>query len=415
MDAVVDDQGKNRHAIESLISELEKLREMISFRILELNDLETERRKLEESLKYSEAKNRAILDTAVDAIITISERGVIEIFNGAAERLFGYKAYEVVGQTVNMLMPEPHATHHDEYLHNYLTTGIKKIIGIGREVIGKHKNGTLFPMELAVSEVGYGEARTFTGIIRDITHRKKMEEEKADFYAMMAHDIKSPLTSILGYAELLLVGDKFKLDDNAKEAALIIEKSGEKLLSIVEEFLTLSRLQSDKINLNKSTVDVCGLLKEVYDEMEPQVRRKGLEFSLALPQEPIAAIFDKSLIKLAVVNLVQNAANYTSSGSVTIGADITDGQSGDLRSALAISVSDTGSGIPDEHIGHIFNRYYRAPEAMDLKGSGLGLAIVKAAVDIHGGRVETDCPVGIGCTFRVLLPLPKKKELAGEL
>ena len=130
-----------------------------------------------DALVESEAKLRAILDTAVDGIITIDERGVVETFNAAAERLFGYRADEVIGRNVSVLMPEPHRSEHDGYIVNYLRTGRARIIGIGREVVGLRRDGTTFPMDLAVSEVRLGERRVFTGIVRDLTDRKRMERE----------------------------------------------------------------------------------------------------------------------------------------------------------------------------------------------------------------------------------------------
>lgn len=135
----------------------------------------TEYQRLEASLRDSEARLRAILENVVDGIITIDKRGIIQSFNPAAERIFGYTASEVVGQNVRMLMPEPYHSHHDEYLGNYLRTGKARVIGIGREVVGRRKDGSTFPLDLAVSEARVGEERLFTGIIRDITRRKRAE------------------------------------------------------------------------------------------------------------------------------------------------------------------------------------------------------------------------------------------------
>ncbi len=136
-----------------------------------------ERRRAQSALRESEARLRAILQTAVEGIVTIDDRGIIESFNPAAEKIFGYKAEEVIGKSVNVLMPEPHCHEHDRYIQNYLRTGQAKIIGIGREVQGRRKDGTVFPMDLAVSEVQLENRRLFTGFIRDITERKRLERE----------------------------------------------------------------------------------------------------------------------------------------------------------------------------------------------------------------------------------------------
>ena len=142
-----------------------------------LSEVISRRERVEQSLRESEALTRAIFDTAVDAIITIDDRGTIITLNHAAERLFGYAGDELIGRNVNVLMPDPYATEHDGYLSRYIRTGVAKIIGIGREVMGKRKDGSLFPLDLAVSEVRFGAKRTFTGVVRDLTEHKQLERE----------------------------------------------------------------------------------------------------------------------------------------------------------------------------------------------------------------------------------------------
>lgn len=167
----------------------------------------TQRRQIEQALRESEAKARAILDTAVDAIITIDRSGNVESFNKAAERLFGFDAEEVVGRNVRLLMPEPYRGNHDAYLQNYMQTGVAKIIGIGREVIAQRKNGTTFPVDLAVSEVNLGDRRLFTGIIRDISERKRLEQEILEISDREKRQIGQDLHDSLGQ---LLTGIGFK-------------------------------------------------------------------------------------------------------------------------------------------------------------------------------------------------------------
>jgi PAS domain S-box-containing protein len=167
----------------------------------------TERKKMEQALRESEAKARGILDTAVDAIITIDSRGVVESFNKAAERLFGYKPQDVIGRNVSLLMPEPHRSEHDTYVRNYLETGRAKIIGIGREVIARRSDGSLFPADLAVSEVKLGDRRLFTGIVRDISERKRLEQEILEISDREKRRIGQDMHDSLGQ---LLTGIGFK-------------------------------------------------------------------------------------------------------------------------------------------------------------------------------------------------------------
>jgi len=190
----------------------------------------TQRKRMEHALRDSEARARAILDTAVDAIITIDERGIMESFNPAAERLFGYLAAEVIGENVKMLMPEPYHSEHDEYLYNYMSTGIRKIIGIGREVIAKRKDGTNFHVDLAVSEVNLGNRRLFTGLIRDLTERKRLEQEILAISDREKQRIGQDLHDSLGQL-LTGIGFKSKSLENKLSARGVPEADGAKRIA----------------------------------------------------------------------------------------------------------------------------------------------------------------------------------------
>jgi PAS domain S-box-containing protein len=179
-----------------------------------------ERAESERLTRDSEARTRAIVDTAVDGIIAIDEQRIIRAFNPAAERLFGYQADEAIGRNIKLLMPAPYHEEHDGYVANYLRTGVKKIIGIGREVVGRRKDGSTFPMELAVSEVSLGHPRLFTGIIRDITERKRLEQQlrqrvedmadadrrKDEFLGMLSHELRNPLAPLQTALEIMRLG-----------------------------------------------------------------------------------------------------------------------------------------------------------------------------------------------------------------
>lgn len=357
---------------------------------------------VDEEVRKSEAFTRAILNTVIDGIITIGEDGIILGVNPAVQKIFGYTEEELVGNKVNTLMPEPYRTEHDTYLKNYLTTGVKKIIGLGREVRGRRKDGTEFPLDLAVSEMWVGGKRMFVGILRDISDKKLLERQKNDFYAMVTHDIKSPLTVILGYAEFLLDMKKEELPNDVLDMVEGIQENGRKIAHMVEDFLTISRLESEWIPVSPNKEDMASVLYSVYSDFLPQAEKKRIDFTLDENKYLPPLFVDKRYITRAIGNIVQNAVKYTPEGGrVTIGAHFMPGG----QDAVVITVSDTGPGIPKQDRGKIFEKYYRSKGTSGAKGSGLGLAIAKTIVEAHCGRIELESEPGKGSTFRLVLPL----------
>jgi len=187
----------------------------------------TERRRASEALQESEARTRTIVDNVIDGIITIDERGTVHSANPAAEEIFGYLEEEMIGNNVNMLAAEPYRSAHDRYLANYMTTNIRKIIGIGREVEGERKNGDHFPMDLAVTEVVIDDQRMFVGIIRDITQRKEMDRLKGEFISTVSHELRTPLTSIRGSLGLITGGAMGDISASARELVDMAEKKSQ--------------------------------------------------------------------------------------------------------------------------------------------------------------------------------------------
>jgi PAS domain S-box-containing protein len=476
-------------------------------------------------LRESEERHRAILNNVVDAIITINEKAEVLSLNPAGERIFGYDKAEVIGKNVNMLMPEPYHSEHNAYIRNYLATGNAKIIGIGREAEARRKDGSLFPIYLAVSEVRLDGKRLFTGIIRDITEQKRAEEamnrlasivdsssdaiigksldgtivswnwgaertygykadevigrnisilvppdrtgelpaiferirngerienyetvrvrkdgspidvsvtispikdkagtitgysaiarditekkalerQKADLYAMVTHDLKAPLTVVMGYADLMKDSKKDIMDADSIEMIEAIGQNADKMMQLVEDFLTTSRLESGKLTINIEKEDLLELVSGTYEQCLPLARNKGVELVVESCGELKPMFLDRKYISRAINNLVGNAINYTPAGGrVVIKTGLIRADSDDMA---VISVSDTGIGIPESERSKIFEKYYRSPGVVGVKGTGLGLAIAKAVAEAHGGRIELDSEPGKGSTFRLVLPV----------
>lgn len=371
-----------------------------------------------QALLDSEARTRAILDTAVDAIITIDELGIIESVNPAGERLFGYPAAEMIGRNVHMLMPAPYKDEHDGYLENYRRTGNRKIIGIGREVVGLKKDGRTFPMELAVSEVNLGDRRLFTGIVRDVTVRKQLEHElaeaairaetanqaKTEFLTNMSHELRSPLSVVIGIADLLARRTGFSERDRELLNTLMIGAST--LEGLINDLLDISQVETRRISLKSVPFFINDVLGDVYDSYLPRAREKQLTFELYKTEEGRALVGDPMRIGQIVSNLVGNAIKYTEQGGVIIKAHASAHEYADYC-MIDIAVCDTGIGIPDAYTETIFDRFIRVdPLADKVAGTGLGLAISKNLAEIMGGAIMVESEVDKGSVFRLRLPLP---------
>lgn len=372
----------------------------------------SERKRAEEALRESEGRLRAIVETAVDGIITIDEPGNVMSFNPAAVRLFGYTPVQVIGKNVNLLMPEPYHEEHDGYLHNYLTTGTKKIIGIGREVIGLRKDGTQFPMDLAVSETLLGDRRVFTGIVRDISERKRAENElakakeaaeaanrsKSEFLANMSHEIRTPMNAILGFAEMVV---HKKQDKTGRiECAQIIQRNAQHLLELINEILDLSKIEASQMKVERVSCDIPELLSEITSLMRPRAVEKGLEFAATFDGPiPRVILTDPLRLRQILVNLLGNANKFTNAGKIDI--RIRDEGAGGPSIMLCVEVKDSGMGMTPDQFSRLFQPFTQGNESITRKfgGTGLGLTISRRLARLLNGDITVNSELGVGSTF----------------
>ncbi len=398
----------------AMIAQLVKVRtEDLTTANAELARWVAERKQMVEALQESEAKARAIVDTAVDAIICIDENGTVQSFNHAAEEIFGYSATEVIGHNINLLQPEPYHSEHDSYLRHYLETGQKKIIGQGREVIGRHKDGHQFPIDLAVSEVQLDTRRLFTGIIRDITDRKQSEQElllakdqaeaanqaKSDFLASMSHEIRTPMNAIIGMAELL---EETPLTPEQHEYVHVFQSAGETLLSLINDILDISKLEAGQLELEKIDFDLREVMEKTCEILALRAHKKGLELACHLaPETPERLQGDPLRLRQVLVNLIGNAIKFTERGEVVLEAKPLSNAAEQEPVELLFAVSDTGIGIPADKQQAIFERFTQvdASTTRQYGGTGLGLNISKRIVEALNGKIWVESETGKGSTF----------------
>ncbi|BCR03848.1 hypothetical protein DESUT3_09170 [Desulfuromonas versatilis] len=379
-----------------------------------------ERRQLHAALTESEARHRAIVETAVDGIVTIDEQAIVQSFNPAAERIFAYRAEEVIGRNVKLLQPEPYHSHHDQYIRNYLRTGRRKIIGVGREVVGLRRDGTEFPLDLAVSEVLLGEKRLFTGIIRDITERKRAEAElqaakeqaevanraKSEFLASMSHEIRTPMNAIIGMAELLA---DTPLQPEQREYVRIFQAAGENLLSLINDILDLSKFEAGHLELESIPFSLREILEKTCEILALRAHHKGLELTCRLaPEVPPGLLGDPLRLRQVLVNLIGNAIKFTERGEIRVEVKAAAAPGAGQSQELEFCVADTGIGIPAEKQGEIFERFTQVDASTTRRygGSGLGLNISRRIVEAMGGEIRVDSEPGRGSIFRFSLALP---------
>jgi PAS domain S-box-containing protein len=365
------------------------------------------------------AKLRGILESAVTAIITIGDRGLIEDVNPSTERLFGYDASELIGQNVKMLMPEPYRGEHDGYIANYVGTGIKKIIGIGREVSGRRKDGTTFPLHLSVSEFEADGRRYFTGMIHDISDRTHVEEalreserrlaqsQKMEAVGQLtggiAHDFNNLLLVISGNLELL----EPRLDNEESQALLKEAQDaaglGSKLTDQLLSFARRRHLDAHVIQLNDLVVSITDMLRRTLGE--------HITLSTSLARDVWATRADPGQFQSAIVNMAVNARDAMPQGgklvvetrNIEFDADHVDYQS-ELQPGqyVQLSISDTGTGMEPEIRDRVFEPFFTTKEKG--RGTGLGLAMVYGFAKQSGGHVTIYSEPGLGTTINLYFP-----------
>jgi PAS domain S-box-containing protein len=368
------------------------------------------------------------------------------MYNPACEKMFGFPSEKVIGRNVKMLMPSPYYDEHDRYLRNYAETGDRKIIGIGREVIGRRSNGTTFPMELSVGETVMGGHPLFVGVLRDITRSKAAEEAlrrseghlqdrvaeleevrdrlekhksemaalaeqaglarqaadsaneaKSEFLAIVSHEIRTPMNAILGFTRML---HDAKLPKPHGEYASMILHAGDALMTILNDILDLSKIEAGRIDLEEVAFQIADKVKVIEELWLAPAQQKDLYLRAVIADNvPPTVIGDPMRLRQVLFNLVNNAIKFTSAGGVTVRVNLAGRTGNELK--IRFEVEDTGIGIPPDKRAIIFDAFTQADSTTNRRygGTGLGLNICKRLVDMMGGAIGVESKLGEGSTF----------------
>ncbi|MEM8970907.1 MAG: PAS domain S-box protein [Pseudomonadota bacterium] len=374
----------------------------------------------EEALRQSQDLMGATVKAALDAIIVIDHEGNIIRFNPAAERIFGYKADQVIGRDMaELIIPDKYRSAHRNGLAHYLKTQEGPVIGKRIEIEGMRSDGKAIIVELAVQKSNGPDGPVFIGYLRDITDEKAREaalieakdkaevagRAKAAFLAMMSHEIRTPLNGVLGLLNLL---QDTPLKERQREYVRTAHTSGNALLTIINDILDFSKLEAGQMTLEEGIFRVDELLSDVTKIVAPLAQQKGLTVQTSISEPvPEACVGDAGRLRQVLLNLASNAVKFTETGSVSINVNC-ETPSSEGIAGLTFSVIDTGIGIPDEKKELIFSEFTTLDPGANgqLGGTGLGLAISKAITKTMGGTIEFSSEFGRGSTFSFTVHLP---------
>ena len=377
----------------------------------------SERKLQEQALRESEARMRAVVDTAVDGVILIDSRGRVLMFNPACEKLFGYQGTEVIGQNVRMLMPVPFRDEHNRYIDHYNRTGERRIIGIGREVTGQHKDGSTFPMHLSVGEATHGGETNFVGVIHDLTERTRAEARVRELTAELvhtsrlsamgqlsssiAHELNQPLTAVMNYAEAArqmlasMPEAPPKIGEFLQKAAAQAERAGQ----------IMRRLRSfvEKGPAERSAESLNHIVEEASALAATGARLDGIEVIFELTDGMPPVEIDKIQVQQVVVNLVRNAIEVLRQVSKRRLVIRTRAAEAGQQQA---SIIDSGPGIAPEIAAQLFKPFVTTKK----DGMGIGLSISHSIIEAHGGRLWAEPNPGGGTIFHFTVPQTQAEE-----
>ncbi len=415
--AIVAEVGQH-HAVERKLARVEE----------ELLQAMTEQKETRAEL-HAERRFRELLEAAPDAIIEVDREGRILLLNLVTEKMFGYTREELLGQPVEILVPDALRGDHAQHRADYWAHPVTRPMGSALQLHGRRKDGFSIPVEISLSPVKSEEGFRVTAVIRDISERRQTEDRlremqqtytrelesrnreveranqlKSEFLASMSHELRTPLHTIIGFAELLAEELEGPLNEKQQRFMNHIHTDSIHLLALINDILDISKIESGRLGLRRETFDMAAALEEILSSIRSQASAKSIviETSLSIPPTMFA---DRLRVKQVLFNLLSNALKFTPAGGrIRIEAALRD-------ALIEISVTDTGIGIAKEQHEAVFDKFYQVGSTTKgvREGTGLGLAITKALVEEHGGSIWLESEPGKGSRFTFTIPL---EELA---
>ncbi|TFW25815.1 PAS domain-containing sensor histidine kinase [Duganella callida] len=368
--------------------------------------------------KLVQARYDGILESMPDAIVMVNAAGRIVLANGQAERMFGYARHALRGMLLEQLIPERFRGDHIAHRGGYVARPGMRAMGSGRNLYGLRHDGAEFPVEISLSPIETEEGTLIMSAIRDISERKQIElalqennvelakavAAKDRFLSGMSHELRTPLNAIIGFTGTMLMKLPGPINDEQNRQLRMVQSSARQLLSLINDLLDLTRIESGKVELDVERLPCSRLIDEVLSSFKPQARSKGLVLEFEPPAQEVTVCSDRRAVQQILMNLVHNAIKFTNSGSVLVRLARS---TVDCRPYATISVSDTGIGIGEQQRGALFQAFSQldANALRQFEGTGLGLHLSRKLATLLQGEILFDSEYGVGSVFTLALPL----------